>query len=236
MRSKNEIKKLWEDFKENLKYTNRYFWGDEGKQILDILDSFEKKFKDGLPGLSPISKECNFYRARIGNFTDEEKFKGNELLAPPKGEATIGRCNADGISYLYLASNEETAIYEVKPNKGDEVTVAEIIVSDFRVFTFNIFSDEAKKYMRIFDNIDNDIEILIGIINEDLKRVVTANQKFEYLPYQWIAEYVKSKGFDAFSFGSTLTSGFNYVFFNWEDKASVGKRELKVIKGVRYDY
>ena len=37
MRSYEEIKKIWDDFKKNIKFNNRYFVGNE---ILDILERF----------------------------------------------------------------------------------------------------------------------------------------------------------------------------------------------------
>lgn len=47
----------------------------------------------------------------------------DEMGAPPSEEAKDGRINPDGISYLYLANNKETAIAEARPWVGAEVSV-----------------------------------------------------------------------------------------------------------------
>lgn len=104
IRDKDKIRELWEDFKEDIRYKNRYF---SGEAIIKILDEIPDKLQ---PTYHPISF-VTLYRAtkEIGaNSRDEE------MLAPPKGVASAGRCNPEGISSLYMASNEETAIKEIR--------------------------------------------------------------------------------------------------------------------------
>ncbi len=59
--------------------------------------------------------------------------------------------------------------------------------------------------------------------------------KIEYLPTQYISEYIKSRGFDGIMFNSAMGSGFNIVLFN-ENKAEIKKIETFVLNNIIYDY
>ncbi|MEE2026036.1 RES family NAD+ phosphorylase, partial [Alkalimonas mucilaginosa] len=53
-------------------------------------------------------------------------FEPTEMLAPPKDLVGNGRANPAGIPYLYVASDEVTAVSEIRPHTGEIVNVAEI--------------------------------------------------------------------------------------------------------------
>lgn len=223
------MKALWEDFKEEIKYKNRYF---AGMKVIEILEKFDNRTTRKM---KPSEGTITFFRARIGDYT---KKSDEEMLAPPQGQASAGRCNAECVSYLYLASDVETAINEVKPNKGDIVTVAEIKVKGVEIFKFHMYTnpDLMRGIPGALKNMDEDLLELIKVIDADLKSVITQKQRTEYIPYQWIAEYIKSKGISMFGYSSTVGSGQNYVLFDWESKAEVMKTKLKEIKDVKYIY
>ena len=74
-----------------------------------------------------------FYRARKHNYLEGELSKDGvlhkfinekEFWNPPIKNAKIGRCNLDGESLFYCASDFETAILEVKPELGDFITIS----------------------------------------------------------------------------------------------------------------
>lgn len=240
MRSYEQIKELWEEFKDDIKYKNRYF---VGKEIIEILDRFDRKECNRRGRMiGPILDCCEndpLYRARIGNYytnSDENKNCDKEMLAPPKGIASSGRCNPEGISYLYLASNELTAINEVKPNIGDVVTVAEIFVDTTEIFDFRLYDKQNDKIKDFLGITDYELQQLIYIINDDLKSVITIENKREYLPLQFIAEYVKNKGFNGFSYASTVGNGTNYVLFDLENEIKIKRKYLKKINYIEYKY
>lgn len=242
MRSENEIKELWNNFKYELKHENRYFYSND---IVNILDSYQEKSKY-LNGLN-FNENTQFYRARIGNFKDNENQnlnENNEMLAPPPEVASSGRCNAEGVSYLYLSSDEKTAIYEVKPNKGDIVTLATLkIKKTLTIFITELYDENNIKYVDKRNQDNRELIALMKIINDDLKNVVTINERVEYLPYQWFSEYIKSKGFDGFSYSSTLIdnsnllNGRNFVIFNCENKdIKIVNKDKFTINTVEYNY
>lgn len=233
----NEIKKYWDDFKKNIKHSNRFFIGNEIITILNKLKRIEEKRDqdDSLAvTLSPMLGDLHLYRARIGDYTDEKKYEENELLNPPSSFVKSGRCNPSGISYLYLASDIDTAMHEVRPNIGDNVTIAEVSVNPKNILSFNILSKTNNIYesrkLKTYD-----VEAIVDIINKDLSSVVTVNQDVEYLPFQFLAEYIKNRGFDCFSYSSSITKGTNYVMFD-SSNAKVISRNLYKINKVKCEY
>jgi hypothetical protein len=201
------IKKLWEQFKSDIILKNRYF---SGKKVLELLDRFN------MIRMFPDDTKLEFYRARIGDYITGDI---SSLLAPPKGLSSAGRCNPEGISYLYLANNQQTAINEIRPSLGDIVSVAKINVDVSKIFSFRVY----------FQNLplvqDNEESLtLIKYIDGDLSSKVTMHDKLNYIPLQYISEYIKNRGYDGFVYSSTLGPGMNLVMFDWEEKIEVLER------------
>lgn len=66
-------------------------------------------------------KGTELYRARICN--DEKGFQISEMGAPPAHLRKAGRVNPEGIGVLYLTSDEQTALSEVRAGTFDYVTI-----------------------------------------------------------------------------------------------------------------
>lgn len=72
------------------------------------------------------------HRARKHNHVEGKCYEGGlykfmcecEFWNPPSVYATMGRCNAEGESLLYCATDFTTSVYECKPEIGDFVSVA----------------------------------------------------------------------------------------------------------------
>ena len=63
------------------------------------------------------------FRARI--LEGEVMYSPENMGAPPCEFATHGRANPAGIPYLYLASDQTTAVSELRPHTGDGACVAD---------------------------------------------------------------------------------------------------------------
>lgn len=89
-----------------------------------------------------IKKDSEFFRARIG-YQHEERvhynsevetktiyipYSGDKIGAPPPNIVGTGRINRPGVSYLYCATDEYTAISEMRPHPGDVVSIGKFIV------------------------------------------------------------------------------------------------------------
>lgn len=204
----------WETFKKDIVYRNRYF---SSANIIQILSSLN------FMSIFPAGTHLTFYRARIGDFQQKPD---SEMMAPPPNKISGGRCNPEGISYLYLANTKETAIREIKPQIGDIVTVASFDVDMSNVFSFNVY---LMKHYGISAGNDYALCLLLLIL-EDLSSAVTKSNHLDYIPLQYISEYIKSKGYDAFSYSSVYNTGMNLVVFDWKDKVTLISKELVKVK------
>lgn len=211
---KIEIKEIWEKFKVDIVYNNRYF---SGTQLMEILS----KFKHIKPHNEEIIKE--FYRARMGSFS---KLEDSAMYAPPSKLTVSGRCNPVGIPYLYLSNTKETAVNETKPSIGETLTIASFKVDVSNIFSF-IFDD-----FFIHNDLDSDVRYLMTLISEDLEKVITKEDKLSYIPLQFISEFIKNLGYDGFIYSSTVGSGENLVMFNWKEKTKIINKEEVVIKKI----
>ncbi len=70
-----------------------------------------------------------FYRARLGAVREPDgvqPYSGDAIGAPPPEKARPGRANPTGKVVLYCADQEETAIAEMRPARGEYVSIAEV--------------------------------------------------------------------------------------------------------------
>lgn len=183
--------------------------------VLGILRKYYPEFKDEelaekiynhlrIDGYGNLRTECNKELAEF--FHKSKRFWGynaQESDAPPKGSASFGRANAQGISYLYMSDNVKTAISEVRPHVGQDVSVA----------TFRI-DDQLKLYdfcsTKTSDKIEN--SLMLNKISK-LFSIPKRGSEDEYYSTQYISEYIRKLGFDGLRFSSSLSEGNNIVLF-----------------------
>lgn len=107
---------LWDEFKSELKFENRFF--PKNSLYSSLFNSYkdeemDSNFSELLSQLTkPLYSDSLFYRARISDYD----LSIDDMKMPPMGSASGGRANPIGISYLYLASNIDTCIAEVRPS------------------------------------------------------------------------------------------------------------------------
>ncbi|WP_154840007.1 RES family NAD+ phosphorylase [Clostridium paraputrificum] len=247
---KNYLKarEIWENFKSEIKERRRFFINEEVTHYLDMLrhpcDSpEERKKKNNFVDTFHFAFNGILYRSRVGDFSNTD-----DLKSPPIYLSNNGRCNPKGIRYLYLSESVTTSISEVRPNVGDIVTVAHfnipISVNFFRFDTYKLMEEHSVNNRKW---INNDIlRNLLDIINEDLSLAVTTSSSIDYLPYQFISEYLRTKGYMGFAFDSSVrlkindddSRGVNYVLFDEKifDNLEITKLEKYKIKRVDYHY
>ncbi len=204
----------WDELGKELKDSNRFF-----------PVTFEKLKKDGLGGLisdlqiklADLGDEIKFYRSRKNDglaIQPIDKMKG-----PPSGRATAGRVNPFGISCLYVASTLKTAIAELRPHKSEQLTVAELVTSKERKIVL-IDLRNPRKVFSPFKNAEMlerrfaDLGLLVRLSQDLSKPIFQHEAEIEYLPTQFLCEYIKSIGFDGVIYNSALGDGHNYVFFD----------------------
>ena len=115
--------KSWNEFAEAIKYQNRFY-----NRIFnpDALASFLSYSVKSYPA------DTVMYRARVSK--DKRGFARDEMGAPPREKRTAGRVNPEGVGVLYLSSKNTTALYEIRSNLYDYVTIGAFkLLRDIRV-------------------------------------------------------------------------------------------------------
>lgn len=224
---KNSILKNlhWDDFVKEIKTKNRFH--SSSIKIDKLFVFLQYAVKKHLPGEV-------FYRARI--CTNEHGYSPDDMGAPPAYKAKGGRVNPEGIGVLYLSDSMETTFYEIRAGKYDYVTVG-----DFKLNN-NIKVIDLEKIDKIspFTNIDY-TQYAINIehlkkIAEEIAKPVRNNNELDYIPTQFISDYIKSKGYDGIEYSSVMRGeGKNLALFS-SDKLDCVKTRVYDIKSVSYGY
>lgn len=200
----------WENLRRELMYANRFFPRtdlnlDRLKELLPylLLDSAD------LPNV--------WYRARIQK--EETPYSVEEMSAPPKSKASHGRANPAGIPYLYLASDVPTAIAEIRPHAGEDVNVANFSVGeDLKVVDLRGPRKTVSPFMLADENevalLRGDIEFLEHLGEELTRPVFPRAAATDYVPSQYLCEFVKNCGFHGVMYRSSAGEGVNVALFD----------------------
>lgn len=204
----------WQSFREELKHENRFF----PKNIPD-LDRLAELLQEHLCSfLGPVSG--SLYRARV--MESHTPYPVSEMGKPPALTSTHGRANPIGIPYLYLASDVETAVAETRPHTGENICVAEFqLLSELRIadlrnprMTISPFS--ALSNEQDIAQLRNEIGFLCQLGDELTRPVSPMIAPLEYLPSQYLCEFIKHLRFEGVMYRSSVAAGTNYAIFDEE--------------------
>lgn len=221
-----------ENFSYNLINQNRYHNKD-----LD-LDKFVKY-------LSYIAKKYNigkeFYRGRISG---KEGINTEDMGAPESDKIQGGRVNAEGVRCLYLGDSLNTTIHEIRAGLYDYVTIgvfksiSELNVVDLREI------NNISPFIDTLDKLDYAInKTFLNKINEEMGKVMRkTDSKLEYIPTQYITDFVKSitdqdgsYQYDGIIYNSVMNKGgFNIAIFD-PDKFECLYTKIFEIRNIEYD-
>ncbi|MBQ7718820.1 MAG: RES family NAD+ phosphorylase [Clostridia bacterium] len=216
----------WEDFVEEIKQKNRFHTNIINKDILSKLLQFSfKKYKKG----------CSFYRARICK--TEDGFRKNEMGAPPSSKASSGRANPEGISCLYLSNTIDTTLYETRAGVYDYVTVGKFVLQkDIEVVNLSDIDKLSPFIVPDINLIAANITHLNNISADIAKPLRRNESSLDYLPTQYICDYIKSQNFAGVEYKSTIyNSGINYAIFD-ESFFKCTQTKVYDVKSIKYDY
>ena len=199
---------VWETLRTELMHENRYFPAtqldlDRLEELLELLRA------DQVPR--------TWYRARL-QITDAP-FPIEEMGAPARRLASHGRANPAGIPYLYLASNPSTAVAELRPHTGERACVAEFLLperqnivdlrSPRRAVSPFAFADED-----LIGRLRGDVAFLDRLGDELTRPVIPQGAPFDYVPSQYLCEYIKKCGYDGVLYRSSVSDGINLALFS----------------------
>lgn len=219
----------WSDFVSEIKFRNRFHSNIINTEMLyTFLRCAKKVYK----------AKSVFYRARV--CPDTKGFAKKDMGPPPDGKAGSGRVNPTGIQVLYLADSCDTTLYEIRAGIYDYVTVGKFVLNE-DIDIINLADiDKVSPFIGIqygFDftqyaiNIDH-----LKMIGNEIAKPLRNDNHLDYLPTQYISDYIRSKGFDGIEYISTMSKkGVNLAVF---DKAKLKCTAVSVydVTSISYDY
>lgn len=170
----------------------------QSETVISFLETF-----NGITGSGEgtINRKITELKKDNGGFYG---FDSKNSDAPNSQRTGDGRANAKHISFLYTAFDVETAIMEIAPKIDQPVSVAEVELNkDLKVFDFSNFHKDGGSE---------------GITLTSLSKYFSSpnyNDESEYLPTQYLCEYIRELGFEGVCFNSSVNSGHkNLVIFD----------------------
>lgn len=155
----------------------------------------------GLHLIQVVPAGATVYRARGRNATDTWQPNKSTMGAPPSDKASAGRMNPAGISYLYTAFNQATALCEVGAERGSAVMATfevkrDLVVVDFtRLPALPSIFDGAKAHE--YEQI-----LFASQFVADISKPVEKDgrEHIDYVPTQvvseWLAQAFRAEGLE----------------------------------------
>lgn len=198
----------WNDFVEGIKRKNGFHSNYiNTDKLYTFLKCARKTYKAG---------EI-FFRSRI--CPNEKGYTCSEMGPPPEANAKAGRVNPTGISILYLSDSRDTTLYEIRAGVYDYVTVGRFeLQEDIEVINLATI-DRISPFIGIdygFDFIQYAINIEhLKMIGQEIAKPLRNENALDYLPTQYMSDYIRSKGYDGIAYISTMRkNGMNLAVFN----------------------
>lgn len=221
---------IWDNFSEEIKYSNRFHLS----KAIDLTLLGNALIRHA----KPIKSGSVFFRGRVSG---ENGFTVDEMKNPPKNKTVPGRANPKGISYLYLTMDEETTLYEVRALLYDFVTILKFenseslkIINLNEIDIFDPFQLADAQELSVFLQHLPFITKLRAELSKPLRRF---DDDLDYIPTQYLCEFVKYLGYDGIEYKSSLNkNGSNLVVFCPEKFEAMGDPYIKEITDIQYTY
>ena len=168
----------------------------------------------------------------------EEEFPfGAERMKPIPGRALEGRANPKGIPYLYLATDLNTAIAEIRPWVGATISVGQFSTTRSTRLIDCTVDVSRKIYLSSTEPPSAEREKAVwGDIDGAFSRPVTpTDDHAAYVPTQVLAELFRNMGYDGIAYRSSVGPGTNIALFSMESPVMVGSG-LFLVKGVEFHF
>lgn len=239
----------WSKFIKHVIGERRYQLKDGMRGFVDAIGEMS------IPRHRTLKKGESFFRARIAydhnelqtqkeTVSSKRPFVGLEMQISPLEKRKAGRANANGVGVLYLASDEKTAIAEVRPWKAALVSVVRFdLVEDVKIVDL---IDERKGeipqslWKEVDETLDRQLlyEHLWKLIDlEFAKPISIYDSELSYVPTQILAETFQQQGAGGVVYKSAMSdSGYNLVLFE-ESMAEqdTDSANLKVVLNIAYE-
>lgn len=243
----------YQEFARRVRHARRFVWQDEVHAFLDTVLATLKN-RD-----VRIAEETILYRAQRKieyrtvfdkdhtELGEEPVGLGSENMKPLANQAREGRVNPAGIPILYVASHELTAISEVRPWIGSQVSVAQFkVLRDLRAVKLSLGHGQISighlTFKHLLGEETPDAEtkekaVWIDIDSAFSRPVTLSDDATDYVPTQILSELFRNVGYDAIIYRSQFgENGYNVALFNVEDADAINCAPYEVTGiEVKYD-
>lgn len=215
--SHDTLADIWENFAEQVKEDPTRDLEFRSPEFDDFLVG------EDLLGRRTINEPAGtvYYRARPGFVKREDgrlsPHSGAGIGAPPSECAKAGRANPEGRVVPYCADQEATAVAEIRPARGEYVSVTEVRASrELRILDLateptwpNPFTDDAVNY-------EVEFAALLAAFAEELEKPLRRrDDPTDYIPSQKLTALIERAGVDGIRYPSAMSpGGTNVVFFD----------------------
>lgn len=222
----------WDEFSYFIRYVNRYHSEHiNSKNMANFFSNINMtlKIKEG---------DLRLYRSRIG---DIKGYKCKDMGAPPVDLISVGRANSGGIQCLYMADDVVTTFHEIKARELDYVTVGEFMLKrnkSIEIVDLSYLDNIGPFSNEYFDKtwFAINIETIRKIGDEIAKPMRRYDSELDYIPTQYICDFIKHLGYDGIKYKSTLDSnGNNYAMFD-ESKFTCINTKVCHVNSLTYNY
>lgn len=216
----------WDEFSSKIKtenhFHNTYFVPELFSPFLEY-------------GLCSPRKNKSFFRARIAR--NKQGFSEKDMGAPPIEKSHIGRINPEGIRVLYLADSKETAAREIRAGAFDYVSVGEFkLLKDAKLINLSKLSEISPViYSGDLEHLAANMHTFSDISKTISKPLRRNDSTLDYLPTQYITEFIKSLGYDGIEYGSTCAPGNNFALFS-DEIVKCTQVETLEVTNVNFDW
>jgi len=203
----------WHELRDELKHGNRFFpyariENDRIEELLSYLIVYSGDLGS------------TWFRARI--LDREDPFCIEEMSAPPRHLATPGRANPAGIPYLYLSSCPDTAISEIRPGVGETSCVGVFRTpSDLTLVDLRNPKESVSPFLLgeedLIGNMRGDVNFLVSLGEELTRPVLPRSASIDYVPSQYLCEFIKKCGYNGVAYRSSISQGMNIALFDAGD-------------------
>ena len=228
----------YSQFERAIKYKNRYIHSGEVETFLQtVLETGEARIKsfpaDSILWRAQLGHDWMFENEEVGEIPVPHE---PDRMYPRTARANEGRANPKGIPYLYLASNCETALAEVRPWVGSTVSVGQFkIVRKLKVVNCTTERQDSTLYFEKLSQKKREEAVWSAIDKAFAKPINPTDDVADYVPTQVLSELFKSKGFDGIGYRSSLGDGYNITLFDIHS-AKIINCFLYTVKGIKFDF
>ncbi|MFT9095009.1 MAG: RES family NAD+ phosphorylase [Gluconobacter cerinus] len=197
----------WETLRDEMMHQNRWF--------LDV--NFDKdRLAQLLNYLVATDLPTQWFRARIR--TGDANYPISEMGPPPKHLASHGRANPAGIPYLYLGSSPTTSTAEVRPHAGEKTCVANFEIPPIRAVDLRSPRKSISPFIAQdpgpIGQLRADLPLLERLGEELTRPVLPSRAAIDYIPSQYLCEFIRKRRFDGVVYRSSVSDGINLALFN----------------------